>query len=110
MISLIQEDEPRQDEVHLKHLNFLSSNKLEEVILYYDNGSIKSKYTTLNGKLHGKYEVWHENGQKEVECTYVDGELHGKYESWYINGQKTTRQHNLSQSIQNLSYWYTNGS
>ena len=59
------------------------STKLEQVITYHKNGSIRSKYTTLNGEIHGKYESWYDDGRKCIERMYVNGKHDYGFEDWY---------------------------
>ena len=50
-------------------------NRNYRSVKYYDNGQKYVECTYLNGKVHGKYEVFHEDGQKWYEDNYVNGVL-----------------------------------
>jgi antitoxin component YwqK of YwqJK toxin-antitoxin module len=54
------------------------------------NGDYKnanSKFTVIDGKVHGKYVRYYNNGTLEFECSYVHGKKHGEYVRYYKHGQ-----------------------
>lgn len=52
----------------------------------YDEGKIFLSCNYNNGKLHGRYELWHSNGKPFLLGFYKNGLLHGLYRTWYNNG------------------------
>ena len=54
----------------------------------FDNGQKEREGRYKNGKLDGKWTVWHESGQKESEVNYKNGKLDGKSTWWSKKGQK----------------------
>jgi uncharacterized protein len=65
-----------------------------EVKKYFhcDNTLIREKYTILNGKKEGIYELYYSNGTIDIRCKYVQGVLSGEYRSrdkicYYIDGK-----------------------
>ncbi|WP_165823857.1 toxin-antitoxin system YwqK family antitoxin [Pseudochryseolinea flava] len=72
---------------------------------YFDNGRLKSVYSTIDGKIEGEYIAYHPNGKMKESRAYSRGELTGPYrrfndggimtsEIYYVrglkNGQSTT--------------------
>ena len=66
----------------------MSDTKLEPVIDYYDEGTIKRAYSVdENGKLDGPYELYRPNCQLAENFTYKNGKEDGPFEQYYSNGQ-----------------------
>ena len=40
---------------------------------YYDNGQLKSRVPSKDGKYNGLWETWYENGQPQESTMYKDG-------------------------------------
>jgi antitoxin component YwqK of YwqJK toxin-antitoxin module len=54
---------------------------------FYQDGTSKIGYRTINGKKHGYHERWHSNGQMEERTLYMRGECIGKTERWDEDGE-----------------------
>jgi len=54
----------------------------------YGNGLKAKEGRYQDGRLIGKWTVWHENGQKESEANYKNGKLDGKSTWWNKKGHK----------------------
>lgn len=60
-----------------------SAGKLNgEVVLYFENGTVKEKGTYLNNKKHGIWERYHSNGKKMNLERFKNGVTHGWCESY----------------------------
>ena len=59
----------------------------EKVIVYYDNGQVKSQGMKIkNGNKIGKWIYFYENGDVLKEEKYKNGKLNGLYRKFYSNG------------------------
>jgi len=92
----------------------------EEVKEYYENGSLKCKYTLRFGKKDGLYQDWFYNEQRREECHYRDGKRDGMYQRWYRgadnsisdreNGQKEIECYYRDGNLDGLfQRWHSNG-
>ena len=82
----------------------------ENVEEYYDNGSLKCKYTLRFGEKDGLFQRWFENGQKRVECNYKYGKLEGRSLYWWYNGQKMEECHFREGHKEGMNQsWFDNG-
>lgn len=106
----------------------------KDVVVYWDNGWPRKKYSLRDGKKHGTYTLWYkntklqmictfvhdkmdgllkqwnENGNQWEECTYVQGELHGLYIRWYENGRQWETGTYVQDKKDGLyRHWYENG-
>ena len=66
-----------------------------EIILYYDDGTIKARIPLDKSIRSGKANIYYPDGSKKTERYYVDGEVDGTSKAWYKNGnlegEETTR-------------------
>jgi antitoxin component YwqK of YwqJK toxin-antitoxin module len=88
------------------------TEKLEPVIEYYDDGTIKYAYhIDENGIEQGPYEEYHENGRLKEKCTYKDGKYDGPYEEYHDNGQLKVKYTYKDGEIKDGAYktYYRNG-
>jgi hypothetical protein len=60
----------------------------DSIFSYLDNGILlpdghykndNTKFTIVDGKVHGEFVSYWSDGQVKVKCNYVNGELHGQY-------------------------------
>lgn len=58
------------------------------MVEHQENGSLKSRSSILEGRLHGLSEGWHTNGQLQVVEHFVSGVSHGLRTKWHPNGRK----------------------
>ena len=58
---------------------------------YHENGQLRTRATTKDGKLNGLIESYFDNGQLKSRGTYKDGIRHGLFEFYYDNGQLEAR-------------------
>ena len=57
-----------------------------EIILYYDNGTIKSRMPLVKGVRNGKANSYHPDGSIRAETYYVNGKINGVSKGWYDSG------------------------
>jgi antitoxin component YwqK of YwqJK toxin-antitoxin module len=63
----------------------------QDIEEYYENGSLKCKYTLRIGEKHGLLRTWRkvkdqDSFIKYKECFYQNGKLNGIYTRWFDNG------------------------
>lgn len=58
---------------------------------YYDNGTLKSKWTMVNDKYHGEDVSYEEN--RHISQNYVNNVLSGDYNIYMFNSKKDTIEH-----------------
>jgi DNA-directed RNA polymerase specialized sigma24 family protein len=65
-----------------------SEGFLQEYVEYFhDTGTVKMRYTKLNGKLHGIFSYYHKkNGILWTTTPYVHGVIHGEAKDYQSNG------------------------
>ncbi len=51
---------------------------IENIVKYYDNGSLKFKYTLIDGLVDGVFKSYHDNGKLKEQRTYVNAKIEGK--------------------------------
>jgi antitoxin component YwqK of YwqJK toxin-antitoxin module len=49
---------------------------------YYDSGQIWSEFNYINGKIHGKYNIWYENGQFDEIGHMYGNTQENEYKKW----------------------------
>jgi hypothetical protein len=52
-----------------------------------ENGLLVLSYESYDGKMNGRYEVWHTNGHPYILTTFRNGLVNGSYKSWHPNSQ-----------------------
>jgi antitoxin component YwqK of YwqJK toxin-antitoxin module len=57
-----------------------------EIILYYDDGTIKARIPLDKSIRSGKANTYYPDGSTKTERYYVDGEVDGTSKAWYKNG------------------------
>ncbi len=73
---------------------------MKPIITYHKNGTICSKFWSIDGKYHNHdnpaFLTWHGNGQKFQEIWAINGKIHSTdhpaVQCWYENGQKYVEQ------------------
>jgi antitoxin component YwqK of YwqJK toxin-antitoxin module len=60
--------------------------KVEDVVERYDDGTVKARYTRVDGEIHGKCTRYYADGRQEFAGTYVRGRLDGPARGYYTNG------------------------
>ena len=77
------------DDCILENIKGIGSDVAAKAII--DVCKIEKHYK--DGKLDGKWILWHANGQIGLEKHYMDGKLDGKWTSWHANGQILSENH-----------------
>ena len=54
---------------------------------HWPNGRVREIRRGVNGKRHGRQQVWYEGGQPRYDHSYEHGVEHGRLQGWYENGQ-----------------------
>ena len=68
-----------------KALKKINNNK--EIILYHDNGQLKTKATLdSNGEHHGNGKEWYSNGKIFKDQNFKNGVPHGSFKTYFKNG------------------------
>uniref|UniRef100_A0A6C0EAF7 MORN-repeat protein n=1 Tax=viral metagenome TaxID=1070528 RepID=A0A6C0EAF7_9ZZZZ len=78
-------------------------------IEWYENGSKRTEYTLVNGKIDGIYKYWWDNGNLHIMNTMSNGILDGETRVYYTNG-KINILRNYVNNVMNGDYyeWYNN--
>lgn len=65
------------------------SRNVEFVIeeAWHDNGTLRSRGSSLNGAAFGLWEYWHPNGNKSEQGKWLDGKRIGRWKQWAPNGE-----------------------
>jgi len=58
----------------------------------YSSGKIRSKWTNVNGSIHGKFQSFSENGKIKVDCNYSHGKMDGLCLEYDDEGRLDTRE------------------
>lgn len=80
------------------------------LVVYYEDGTLKSQTEVSKGMLQGLSEGWHENGQLQVKETFEKGVANGLRQKWRPDGSKESEG-----TIQNGQFegtyrkWHSNG-
>tara|TARA_B110000208_G_scaffold6400_1_gene8226 strand:- start:372 stop:779 length:408 start_codon:yes stop_codon:yes gene_type:complete len=61
-----------------------------KIIDEYENGGLKSEFSTLDGSKDGDFIQYYENGLIQTSSNFKDGKLEGKFKSLYNNGIEQT--------------------
>ena len=56
---------------------------------FFEDGTLKSSYSILNGELHGTVAFYYPNGNLEERGNYRSGNKDGVWEQWNQDGTKT---------------------
>ena len=59
------------------------------VVVWYENGQMKSRHTYKDGKQSGRWTDWYESGQKKLDTRYKDGQQDGPWTVWDKHGNIT---------------------
>jgi len=54
---------------------------------WHDNGTLRSRGTSLSGVAFGLWEYWHPNGNKSEQGKWLDGKRIGRWKQWAPNGE-----------------------
>lgn len=57
-----------------------------DVVLKFEDGTIRHKFTLVNGKVCGKTICYFPNGKVMKKVEYNNGVRHGEYEEFFVNG------------------------
>jgi antitoxin component YwqK of YwqJK toxin-antitoxin module len=77
---------------------------------YWENGTLKSKTTNINGKQNGKTYHYHENGETEEINFLKDGKVHGLSTRYYPNGKLESKcTYWLDLRRDTCEFYYKNG-
>jgi len=68
-------------------LDFLLLTSNAEIVVYYDDGTIRGKIPLKKGIREGRAYSYYPNGSKKSEIYYVNGEVDGTSRGWYDNGK-----------------------
>lgn len=66
--------------------SFENNEPIGESLLYYLDGTLKTKSNFVDGKLEGYCVNYYNNGNMESQGYYKEGEAHGKWLFYYSNG------------------------
>lgn len=66
----------------------VDGKKHGKYLMFHSDETLLLETNYLDGKRHGSYTSWHRPGQYEIKCTYINGKLDGLYERWGQNGLK----------------------
>ena len=78
----------------------MTDKKLEPIVEYYEDGTIKQAYSTdENGNQQGPYEEYYDNGQLKEKCTYKDGERFNPEEAKKARKGLSARLEQMSKKI-----------
>ena len=75
----------------------------------YSTGQLWHECSYLNGKKHGKEQMWFQNGNLSFLNNYVLGEYSGISAQYYENGQIKKRYYWMEHSYQEPDCWEENG-
>lgn len=75
----------------------------------YRGSKVQYECSYLNGKKHGKEQMWFNNGNLSFLNNYVLGEYSGISEQYYENGQIKKRYYWLEHSYKEPDCWEENG-
>ena len=73
-----------------------------ELIMYHENGNIKSIGKAVNGIENGEYKGYYENGELYVDGAVNDGDLVGEFKQYHLNGQIAVHSKNIGNSIRSV--------
>jgi hypothetical protein len=80
-------------EAMTENLNWLEKMKTEpmavgakEIVVKYENGTVRSQETVLNGKKHGASFYHHENGQIYTSILWKEDGRHGSFKVYRADG------------------------
>ena len=65
---------------------YLATSK-GEIILYYDDNTIKARIPLEKGIKNGKANSYYSDGSKKSERYYVNGKIDGTSKGWYNSGK-----------------------
>jgi len=76
----------------------------------YETGELRTEKNFINGKAHGRLNVWHKNGVLGTILDFNNGERDGIYQSWHDNGQlKLKSNYNKNKLHGTMKVWDVNG-
>ena len=58
----------------------------KEIKLYHPDGSLKAKYTQIDGKIEGSYTQYYTSGKVQFNCFFKDDFENGPFTTYYENG------------------------
>lgn len=65
----------------------VSVKKETEIVKYYDDGKVESRFFLVNGKKNGEATLYHKNGQIKQRGNWKDDKQEGVWLFYYDNGQ-----------------------
>ena len=86
---------------------FISCNKNKNIKKYYQNGSIKTEYLTINNIIEGKYKKYYPSGALEYESNIKNGLRNGIEMAYYESG-RVKMKGNCEQDKEVGFYYYYN--
>ena len=75
----------------------MSEEQIHET--FFENGIIKTRSRTLDGKIQGLFETFDEEGNIELKMHYRQGELEGEVETFYkkrITAKRSYKENKLN--------------
>lgn len=102
----------RGDKVVCRELNIIRVLSYSDFgkLITFDIDTPVEKCSYVNGKLDGRYQLYHSTEKLKIETFYTDGNLHGSYKEWYPNGQlwmETQYIHGKRHGL--FRMWFPNG-
>ncbi len=80
------------------------------MVEHYPDGSLRSRSSVSNGRLHGLSQGWYTNGQMQVSEGFKDGVSHGLRTKWYADGSKQSEASIVEGKLSGAyRKWHTNG-
>lgn len=65
----------------------IGCDKSKDVKKYFQNGKIKSEYTSIDNKIEGKFKTYFQSGHLEYESNIMHGQRNGIEIAYYENGK-----------------------
>lgn len=76
---------------------------------YYDNGSIKKRYSLKNNNFHGNIEYYYSDGAPHVFGKFNSGEMTGTWKYYYSNGELQSIQKYRNGKNISIDFWTISG-
>lgn len=76
---------------------------------YYDNGTIQSEYTVVDGELNGPIKAYYESGELKKTGNYKNGKGNGYFIEYEENGSKIKEYTLVDDTINGRAIYYENG-
>jgi|LWDU01.1.fsa_nt_gi antitoxin component YwqK of YwqJK toxin-antitoxin module len=79
----------------LDRFDFLLLTSKGEVVLYYDDDTVKARIPLVKGIRNGKAYSYYPDGSRKTQRNYINGKINGTSKYWYkagkLKGEETIR-------------------